>query len=58
MTCRKVLFGASWLLQLLIQVATLSMTACNEPEGIVDQSVSGALWKKNQLEDGGSFIWQ
>lgn len=57
MTCHKVLFGASWLLQLLIQVATPSMTACNEPEGIVDQSISGAWWKKNPLEDGGSFIW-
>lgn len=44
-TCHKVLFGASWLLQLLIQVATPPMTACNEPEGIVDQS--GAWWKKS-----------
>lgn len=41
-TCHKVLLGASWLLQQLIQVATPSMTAVNEPEGIVDQSVSGA----------------
>lgn len=47
MTCHKVLFGASWLPWLLIQEATPSMTACNEPEGFVDQSISGAKWKKS-----------